>query len=52
MAAWSEIAPPQRDALVKSVRDMAVVRENSLEEIKNWRDKMLIEILKLKRNCC
>jgi carnitine 3-dehydrogenase len=52
MAAWNEIAPAQRDALVRSVRDMAVVRENSLEKIKNWRDKMLIEILKLKRNCC
>jgi carnitine 3-dehydrogenase len=52
MAAWSEIAPAQRDALVRSVRDMAVVRENSLEKIKNWRDKMLIEILKLNRNCC
>ena len=52
MAVWNEIAPPQRDALVKSVRDMAVVRENSLAKIKNWRDKMLIEILKLNRNCC
>ncbi len=52
MAAWKEIAPPQRDALVKSVHDMAVVRENSLEKIQNWRDKMLIEILKLNRKCC
>ena len=52
MAAWNEISPPQRDVLIKSVRDMAVVRENDLEKIKNWRDKMLIEILKLDRNCC
>jgi carnitine 3-dehydrogenase len=52
MAAWTEISPPQRDALVKSVKDMAVVRGNELENIKNWRDKMLIEILKLDRNCC
>jgi carnitine 3-dehydrogenase len=52
MAAWKEISPAQRDTLVKSVRDMAVVRENPLEKIKNWRDRMLIEILKLDRNCC
>jgi hypothetical protein len=52
MATWNDISPPQRDVLVKSVRDMAVVRENELEKIKNWRDKMLIEILKLDRNCC
>ena len=52
MAAWNDIAPQQRDVLIKSVRDMAVVRGNDLEKIKNWRDKMLIEILKLDRNCC
>jgi carnitine 3-dehydrogenase len=52
MAAWNEISPPQRDVLIKSVNDMPVVRENALEKIKNWRDKMLIKILKLDRNCC
>jgi carnitine 3-dehydrogenase len=52
MAAWNEISPPQRDVLIKSVNDMPVVRENALEKIKNWRDKMLIKILKLNRNCC
>lgn len=52
MAGWNEISPSQRDALVKSVRDMVVVRENDLEKIKNWRDRMLMEILKLNRNCC
>ena len=51
MASWNEISPSQRDTLVKSINDMAVVRENELEKIKNWRDKMLIEILKLERNC-
>jgi carnitine 3-dehydrogenase len=52
MAGWNEISPSQRDVLVESVRDMAIVRENELEKIKNWRDRMLIEILKLNRNCC
>lgn len=52
MATWNEISEPQRDVLIKSVREMSVVRENALEKIKNWRDKMLIKILKLNRNCC
>jgi carnitine 3-dehydrogenase len=52
MATWNEMSLPQRDVLVKSVKDMAIVRENSLEKIKNWRDKMLMEILKMNRNCC
>jgi len=30
---------------------MHVVRENSLEKIKIWRDKMLMEMLKLDRTC-
>ena len=52
MATWNDISQPQREVLVKSVNDMAVVRENELAKIKTWRDKMLIEILKLNRNCC
>lgn len=52
MAAWKSIPPPMRDPFVKSVNEMAVVRKNSLKKIKNWRDKMLIEVLKLNRSCC
>jgi 3-hydroxypropionate dehydrogenase (NADP+) len=51
MATWNEITPPMKDALFKSVNAMPVVRENSLEKIKNWRDRMLLEILKLDMTC-
>jgi 3-hydroxypropionate dehydrogenase (NADP+) len=52
MATWNTISSSVRETLIKSVNEMPIVRENSLEEIKNWRDKMLIEILKLDRTCC
>jgi 3-hydroxypropionate dehydrogenase (NADP+) len=52
MATWNSISPPLRDSLVKSVNEMAVVRRHSLKKIKNWRDKMLVEVLKLNRSCC
>ena len=51
MATWKTISPAMRDALVDSVNQMPVVRENSMKKIKNWRDKMLMEILKLDRTC-
>ena len=52
MATWSSISPPLGDALIKSVNEMAVVRKHSLQKIKDWRDKMLAEVLKLNRSCC
>ena len=52
MATWNTISSSVREALVNSVYEMPIVRENSLEKIKNWRDKMLMEILKLDRTCC
>jgi 3-hydroxypropionate dehydrogenase (NADP+) len=51
MATWNTISSPVRDSLVNSVNEMPIVRDNSLEEIKKWRDKMLMEILKLDRTC-
>jgi len=52
MATWNTISSSVRETLINSVNEMPIVRDNSLEEIKNWRDKMLIEILKLDRTCC
>jgi 3-hydroxypropionate dehydrogenase (NADP+) len=49
MAAWSTISAEARDALVNSVNEMAIIRDNSLADIKYWRDDMLIEILRLDR---
>ena len=52
MATWNTISSPVRETLINSVNEMPMVRDNSLEKIKNWRDKMLMEILKLDRTCC
>ena len=48
MATWSAFSPQMKDILVKSVKEMPMVREKSLDEIKSWRDDMLINLLKLK----
>jgi 3-hydroxyacyl-CoA dehydrogenase len=51
MATWNTISSSVKETLVKSVNEMPVVRQNSLEHIKSWRDQMLMEILKLDRTC-
>lgn len=52
MATWDTFSPTIREALVRSVNAMPVVRENSMDTIKDWRDRMLVEILRLNRACC
>ncbi|MGB9441878.1 MAG: 3-hydroxyacyl-CoA dehydrogenase NAD-binding domain-containing protein [Desulfobacterales bacterium] len=52
MATWNTISSSVQERLVDSVNEMPIVRENSLEKIKTWRDRMLIEMLKLDRTCC
>jgi len=47
MATWNTVPSQVRDTVVDSVNEMPIVRDKSLDEIKNWRDKMLMEILKL-----
>src|SRR5512137_1881935 len=41
METWTSIPPSAAEKIVRSVREMGVVRKKTLEEIKNWRDKML-----------
>ncbi|MGD2015017.1 MAG: 3-hydroxyacyl-CoA dehydrogenase NAD-binding domain-containing protein [Desulfobacterales bacterium] len=52
MATWDTMSTSVSETLVNSVNEMPIVRKNSMEKIKNWRDKMLMEILKLDRTCC
>jgi 3-hydroxypropionate dehydrogenase (NADP+) len=47
MATWNTVSSQVKETVVNSVNEMPIVRDNSLDEIKNWRDKMLMEILKL-----
>ena len=50
MAAWNTIPAPMREPFIKSVNEMEVVRQHSLENIKKWRDKLLVEVLKIDRS--
>ena len=47
METWTSIPPSAAEAVVKEVNKMEVVRTKTLEEITNWRDEMLIRLLKL-----
>lgn len=49
METWTSIPPSAAKKMVKAVKDMQLVRTKTLEEIKNWRDEMLVKILKIIR---
>jgi len=49
METWISIPPAAAKKIVKAVKEMEVVRTKSLEEIKDWRDKMLIKVLQVIR---
>jgi 3-hydroxyacyl-CoA dehydrogenase len=46
METWTSLPPSAAEKVVKSVREMEVVRKKTLEEIGNWRDEMLVKLLK------
>jgi 3-hydroxypropionate dehydrogenase (NADP+) len=47
METWTSIPPSATKEVVKEVKEMEVVRTKTLEEITNWRDEMLIRLLKV-----
>lgn len=47
METWTSIPASAAKKIVTGVREMQVVRTKSLEEIENWRDLMLIKLLKV-----
>ena len=49
MDTWTSIPPSAVKKVIRSVKEMEVVRTKTLEEIKNWRDEMLVKLLKLIR---
>jgi len=49
METWTSIPPSAAKKMVGSVKEMEVVRTKTLEEIKNWRDQMLVKLLKVIR---
>jgi len=49
MESWTSIPPSAAEKMVRSVREMEVVRDKPLEDIENWRDEMLVKLLRLMR---
>ena len=49
METWTSIPPSAAREVIKEVKEMEVVRTKTLEEITNWRDEMLIGLLKVVR---
>jgi 3-hydroxyacyl-CoA dehydrogenase len=47
METWTSIPPSAVKAVVRGVNEMEVVKKKTLEEIKQWRDEMLVKILKV-----
>jgi 3-hydroxypropionate dehydrogenase (NADP+) len=47
METWTSIPPSAEKKIVKSVNEMGIIRTKTLEEIKNWRDEMLVKLLKI-----
>ena len=50
METWTSIPHSAIDPVVNGTRDMAIVSEKSLGEVRAWRDEMLARILKLMEN--
>lgn len=49
METWTSIPPSAAEAVVKGIYDMEIIRTKKLEEIKSWRDEMLVKSLKMVR---
>ncbi|MFB3886275.1 MAG: 3-hydroxyacyl-CoA dehydrogenase NAD-binding domain-containing protein [Thermodesulfobacteriota bacterium] len=49
METWTSIPPRTAKKIVKAVKEMEVVRKKGLEEIRDWRDQMLIKVLQVIR---
>ena len=49
MDAWTSIPPSATKKIIQGVYEMDVVHTKTLEEIKSWRDEMLVKLLKVIR---
>ncbi len=46
METWTSIPPSAAKKVISGVEEMEAVRTKTLEEIKSWRDRMLVKLLK------
>jgi hypothetical protein len=44
METWTSIPPSAEKKMVRSVKEMEVVRTKTVEEIEKWRDEMLVKL--------
>jgi 3-hydroxypropionate dehydrogenase (NADP+) len=49
METWTSIPPGAAKKIVNAAGEMEVIRSKTLEEIQNWRDEMLVKLLKVVR---
>ncbi len=49
METWTSIPPSATKKIIQGVYEMEVVHTKTLEEIKSWRDEMLVKLLKVIR---
>lgn len=49
MAKWTETPESAVEKAVEGVHEMDLVREHSYEELEDWRDKSMVDILKSRR---
>jgi len=49
METWTSIPPSAAKKIVKGVKEMGIVRSKKMEEIKIWRDEMLVKFLNVLR---
>ena len=47
METWTSIPPSAARKIEIGVKEMEMIRTKTLEEIKNWRDEMLVKLLKI-----
>jgi 3-hydroxypropionate dehydrogenase (NADP+) len=50
MAKWTETPETAIEKAIKGVHEMPIVKEHSLDELEEWRDNKLVEILKSRRS--
>jgi 3-hydroxypropionate dehydrogenase (NADP+) len=46
METWTSIPPSAANKIIRGVEEMEAIRTKTMEEIKNWRDRMLVKLLK------
>lgn len=47
MATWNTVSDRAAKSTIQGIREMEIVRKKSLEEIKTWRDEMVVGILEV-----